>query len=273
MPDGLAYAGLNLAGPALTARDLSGLLSLPERRGENVPVPGRHGTVRAQRKRYGGLVAPFEILVRGYRLDGTANVEDPAGQVAANLDVLGRVLALDAGLLVHTLPDESTRSVVAEARAAVDATRDRSGMLATVKVAFESASAFWRADEDTVATVTLPSGGSAQLGEFDGCTAPIDDAVVTFGPGANPRLDAGDGFIAYDATIPSGATVTIDCGAYDVRTTGALTRDRTKLRTTPGAGTWLELAAEVGGPTVQLTHAGGSPMNITVAARKAWVFG
>lgn len=278
MAEGLSYGGLNLAGPALTARDLSGLLSLPERRGENVPVPGRHGAVRTPRKRYGGRVAPFEILVRGfdYATGAAATSTEQARElVAANLDLLGRALALDEAPLVHTMADESTRSVLAEARGAVDATRDKSGVLATVKVAFESASAFWRADTPTVASVALANGGTGQLAELDGCTAPIDDALIVFGPGDPPRLtDLGSGtWVAYDTAIGGGRTLRLDCAEWEGAGTGGLVFDRTKLRTTPGVGRWLELTPTVGGPLVQLTHANAGAMDVTVTARKAWMFG
>ncbi len=275
MADGLAYAGLSLAGPALTARDLSGLLAVPERIGENVPRPGSHGTVRAARKRYGGRTAPFEIVVRGYDpITGAANVADPAGQVQANLDLLGRVLSLDAAPLVHTMGDD-VRQVQAEARAAVEADRHKSGMMATVKVAFESTDAFWRDVTPTAATTSINSGGTAQLAELDGGTAPIDDPIVTFGPGGPVVLtDVTSGlWLAYDAVIGAGQTLTLDCAEWSGVGGGGLVFDRTKLRTTPGVGRWLELTPDIGGPTIRLDHDSAGAMDVTVTARKAWLFG
>jgi hypothetical protein len=278
MPHGLSYAGVSLAGPALTARDLSGTLKIPERRGENVPVPGRHGAVRAERKRYGALTAPFEILVRGYDLTTGAaatTTEQAAAYVDANLDILARLLALDEAPLVHTMDDDTQRQVVAEARAAVEGERHPSGVYAVVKVAFESASAFWRGVDPVAAVAELSSGATAQLAELDGSTAPIDDPVITLGPGTNPVVtDVASGlWLAYDATIGSGQTLTVDCAEWELRGTGGLVPDRTKLRTTPGVGTWLELSPSIGGPTVQLEHPSGGAMSISVTARRSWLFG
>lgn len=277
MAEGLSYAGVSLAGPALTARDLSGTLATPERRGENVPVPGRHGTVRAARKRYGGRTAPFEILVRGYTLDGVAaaTTEQAAAYVTANLDILARLLALDEAPLVHTMGDATQRQVMAEARAAVEGDRHKSGVYAVVKVAFESSSAFWRGVDPVAAVAELTSGGTAQLAELDGCTAPIDDPVIVLGPGTNPVVtDVASGlFLAYDAVIGVGQTLTVDCAEWELRGTGGLVPDRTKLRTTPGVGSWLELSPSIGGPLVQLEHPSGGAMSISVTARRAWLFG
>lgn len=277
MPDGLTFGGLDLNTRAIGFVDLSGVLALPERRGENVPVEARHGTVRAARKKYGGRIAPFEFLVTGRTPAGLLPA-DPGAQFTANLHELGAALAQDAALLVHTLPDATARQVLAECRAAVTPERARAGTLARVRAAFESHEAFWRAlTATTVGPVPLAAAGTRLLSEFAGSDAPIDDPVVTFGPGTNPVLtDTATGvFVAYDAVIGAGETLVLDCADWTGTGTGGLTFDRTKLRHTAGEGRWFGLDPVRGGaPTVRLDHNGGAtPMDVTIAARQAWMFG
>lgn len=276
-PDGLTFAGLDLNTRAIGFVDLSGALALPERRGDNVAVEGRHGTVRASRKKYGGRIAPFELLV---------TARTPAGALPANLDAqldtnlreLGAALASDVAPLVHTLPDGTARQVQAECRAAVTPERGKAGRLVRVKVAFESHEAFWRAlTPTTTGAVPLAAGGTQLLTGFALSDAPIDDPIVTFGPGTNPVLtDTGSGvFVAYDATIGAGQTLVLDCADWAGTGTGGLTFDRTLLRTTPGEGRWFGLDPVRGtAPTIRLDHNGGAtPMNVTISARQSWMFG
>lgn len=275
--DGLSFAGLDLATPAITAIDLSGCLAIPERRGENIPVAGRHGTVRAARKKYGGRIAPFEFLIRGRRADGTLPA-DPRAQVDANLHELGAVLALDSGLLVHTLADGTLRQIRAECRASINPDREKLGTLVTVPAAFESHEAFWRAlTVTTVGPFSLVDGGTRLMTEFALSDAPIDDPVLTFGPGTNPVLtDVASGvFVAYDGVIGAGQTLVLDCADWTGVGTGGLTFDRTRLRTTPGEGRWFGLDPVRGAaPTIRLDHNGGpTPMDFTISARQAWMFG
>lgn len=274
--DGLSFAGLNLATAAITAVDLSGVLAVPERRGENIPVEGRHGTVRAARKKYGGRIAPFEFLVRGRTAAGVVPA-DPRAQVDANLHELGAVLALDSGLLVHTMRDGTVRQITAECRAALSPSRTRQGGLVRVPAVFESHEAFWRSLSSTsVGPFTLTTGATRLMSEFAASDAAIDDAVITFGPGSNPALfDHVTGvFVAYDAVIAAGRTLVLDCSTWTGTGTGGLVFDRTKLRTSPTEGRWFGLDPVRGSaPTVRLTHTGGGTMQVTISARQSWIFG
>lgn len=276
MPQGLSFAGLNLATPAITAVDMSGALNVPDRDGENVPVPGRHGTARAPRKKYGGRMAPFDLLIRGRTAAGAVPA-DPVAQIDANLRELGAVLALDSGLLVQTLADGTQRQILAECRASIKGKREKVGSLAVVPVVFESHESFWRALTATTAgPFALTTGSTRLMTEFAVSDAPIDDPIVTFGPGFNPTLTdpATNVFVAYDATIAAGQSIVLDCSTWLGSGTGGLVFDRTKLRVTPGEGRWFSLDPVRGSaPTVRLTHTGGGTMNVTLSARQAQVFG
>jgi hypothetical protein len=273
--EGLSFAGLDLGTRAISFVDLDGPLALPERRGENVAVEGRHGMVRAARKKYGGRVAPVELLVTGRTAAGVLPA-DPRAQLDANLRELGAALAVDVAPLVHTLSSGVQRQVLAECRAAVTPTRGRAGTLVRVKAVFESHEAFWRALTPTVASFSLAAGASRLLAEFAPSDAPIDDPVLTFGPGPAPtlRVPATGLFVAYDAPIGAGQTLVLDCAEWDGSGTGGLVFDRTKLRTTPGEGRWFGLDPVRGSaPTVRLDFNGGGTMPVTISARQSWMFG
>lgn len=275
MTEGLTIGGVNVSTLAVRVIDLSGLLRVPERRGENVPIPGRHGDLRVPRKRYAGREIALEFWIRGAQPDGTVPA-NPRAQFYTNLRTLGQLLGQQVTTMVHTLPDGTTRQIDVEALTAVDASRYKSGDLAKIGVAFTAASAFWEASAPTtIGPFSLTAGGTRQLTELADTDAPIDDAVVTFGPGSNPVLTCvGSGsFIAYDDVIASGRSVALDTGAWTGVGGGGLTYDRTKVRSDPRDGGWFTLDPAPGGPTVRLDHTGGGSAPVTLSLRKKWLFG
>lgn len=275
MAEGLTINGVNVSTFALRTIDLSGLLAVPQRRGENIPIPGRHGSLRVPRKRYGARDTALEFWVRGAQPDGTVPA-DPKAQFYANLHQLAQAIGPDVVTLVHTLPDGSTRRIEAEAIAAVEGARYKAGDLGRVKVVFSSAGAFWEATTPTtIGPFSLATGGTRQLVELADADAPIDDPTITFGPGSNPTLTVvGSGvFVAYDAVIAGGQSVALDTGAWSGTGSGGLTYDRSKVRSDPRDAGWLTLDPTIGGPTVRLDHTGGGSASVTVAARKKWLFG
>lgn len=268
---------LDVTTPAIIARDLSGALAIPEKRGENTAANGRHGTIRSQGKKYGGREAVMEFLVFGRTAAGVVPA-DPKAQLYANLHELGQVLAQDVFPMIHQLPDGTLREIPVEVMTAVTPERHKVGDFATVKVAFTSASAFWRAQDVTTASVSLANNGTRVMSEFAASDAPIDDLILTFGPGPGPDLydTRSNGlFLAYDATIASGQGLIVDCGRKRLTGTGGLIPDRTLLRTHPSDGRWFALDPVIGGaPTIRLDHGGGAtPMNLTLAGKQSWMFG
>jgi len=275
MVEGLTIGGVNVSTYAVRVIDLSGLLRVPERRGENLPMPGRHGNLRVPRKRYNGREMALEFWIRGAQPDGTVPA-NPKAQFYTNLRTLGQIIGQDLVTLVHTLPDGTTRRIDAEALTAVDAMRYKAGDLGKVSVAFTSAAAFWEASAPTtIGPFSLTAGGTRQLTELADCDAPIDDATITFGPATNPVLTCvGSGsFLAYDELIASGRSVALDASAWSGVGAGGLTYDRAKVRSDPRDGGWFCLDPAPGGPTVRLDHTGGGSAPVTITARKKWLFG
>lgn len=279
MAEGLTWGGVDVASFAIRAVDLSGLLAIPAKRGENVPVAGRDGAVGGGRKFYNGREFVVEFLLRGCLPDGTI----PAGPAGAlfysNLHVLAALCVQDLATLVHTgMPDGGAdRTLPVEVLNTVDPTRWLAGMSGSVKVAFTSTAAFWRSIAVTTATFTLASGATRKLVEFAPSDGRIDDALVTFGGGAttgnNPTLTQVETAMAlgYDETFTAGKSMQL--GDYSNNGVG-LTFDRLKLRTDPRIGAWWVIDPVPGdAPTLRLNLTGGGPMQITVAARQSWAVG
>jgi hypothetical protein len=272
----LWLGGVDVADLAIRAIDLSGALTVPERRGGNQEADGRHGAIHTPRKKYRGRRAVFEFWLRGTLPDGTVP-QDPKSEFYTNLHRLAQILAQDRVLMVHQLPDGTRREILVEVVTAVEPSRYRTGDLAKVGLAFDSADAFWQAQQPTTVELSLPAGATYELTEFAASDAPIDDALITFQPGPSPVLTQTDTgiFLAYDATIAAGQTLDVDCQAWRGSGTGGLVFDRTKLRTHPADGRWFALDPVIGGaPTVRLDHQGGAtPMDLSISARQKWLFG
>jgi hypothetical protein len=272
----LWLSGIDVATFAIRAIDLSGLLAIPEKRGENTPADGRHGMIRTPRKKYNGRESVIEFWIRGAEADGTVPA-DPKSRFYENLRVLGQVLAQDEFPMIHQLPDGTKREIMVEVLAAVAPERWKHGDLAKVSVAFTSAEAFWHSQDVSTVTVNLGNQGTRIMTEFGASDAPIDDAVLTFYEGSGPDFYHAESglFVAYDAVIPAGQTLIVDCGRKKLFGTGGLIPNRTLLRTHDEDGRWWSLEPVVGAvPSIRLEHGGGStPMRVDIAARQKWMFG
>lgn len=277
--EALSWGGVDVASWAIRAKDLSGLLAIPARRGENPTVAGRAGRLYQPRKVHDGREFVVEFLVRGATADGRV----PADRVSAavfydNMHVLAALAVGEPRVMRHTLPDGTVRELVVEVLTPVEPERWLAGMNATVKVAFTSTWAWWRSVDTVTAERTLAAGQTATLTEFAPSDAPIDDAVVTFAAGTstgnNPRLtqtDPGGAYIGYRRAFTAAERLAV--GDYSWNPTG-FTFTRTALDTDPRVGTWFVLDPIPGGaPTVRLDLTGAGPMTIRVAARQAYGVG
>lgn len=74
---------------------------------------------------------------------------------------------------------------------------------------------FWRAAGDPVEAAPLTSMGTAPLGVFDGCTAPLVDAVVRVsGPYGWCHLTSGDTGLLLDQSLTSGRHTFVDLASW-----------------------------------------------------------
>lgn len=277
--EALEWAGVDVASFAIRAKDLSGLLAVPARRGENIAVAGRDGRIRQQRKSYEGREFVVEFLVRGALPDGTVPTDRPSAAVFyESMHVLAALCAQDVATLVHTLPDGTTRRLPVEVINAIEPERWLAGMAATVRVAFTSPAAWWRSLDTVVAERTLAAGQTAVLDEFADSDGRIDDALVTFAAGTstgnNPRLTQVETGITvgYNHTFTAAHALTV--GDYTWTPVGGMSFDRRDLVTDPRIGPWFVLdPVPHGAPTVRLDLTGGGPMTIRVEARQSWAVG
>lgn len=274
--DRLWLGGVNVADFAIRAIDLSGALAVPEKRGGNVEAEGRHGAIHTPRKKYRGRRAVFEFWLRGTLPDGTVPA-DPKSTFYDNLHTLAQILAQDRVPMVHQLPNGVRREILVEVVTTVEPSRYRTGDLAKVGIAFDSAEAFWHSQTVTTVPFSLAAGETRTLTAFGPSDAPIDDAVIEFGPVENVVLTQTQTgiFVAYDDLIPTGQGLIVNCSEHRLYPVGALVPDRRKLRTHPSDGRWFALDPVIGGaPIIRLDHNGGAtPVAGSISARQKWLFG
>jgi hypothetical protein len=215
VPEQLLVNGVDLGSYAFMTSDISGLLSVPARRGDDVVVPGRHGRIRRPRKRFdaGEIVLPMWIV--GCRPNGTIPSGGMAREFFSRRDQLLRLFHGDDVALQFTRPNSEVLTTTAEVVDVMDFTRRWAEPIAQVSVALRLADAFWTETTDVSQTITGATGTTADLIAFAGSTAPIADARVTFyGPASNPQVAIGDRWVRYNGVIGAGRQLVLECGHW-----------------------------------------------------------
>lgn len=272
MSEALTLNGVSLASLAYMLPDISGIMSTPARRGENVTVPGRHGAIRNRNKRFdpGELVLPLWIL--GCEEDGSI----PGGSTAAEeffkrRDELLRLLYSDPLILEYTRPDGlAVQASVEMAADPVDFTRVAAQPIGKIAVALSVTGAFWSDSATVTQTVTGTSGVVQALTAFEGATAPMADLVLTFGPCNNPSLTAGNRYVTYNEVISSGRQLVINTSNWTVSpgTGSAWSPDPRLVEFGPGP-TWFELSPTA--ESVTFTHTGGGSATCSIAGHRKYL--
>lgn len=273
MTESLTVNGISLATRSVMLTNTSGLMTAPGRRGENIQVPGRHGRIPTRSKRYEQGELVLDLWVDGVLADGTI----PGGSTALRQFELRRDEILRAfhadTVVVDFTPDSGvTRRALCEVVDVMDFSRVGAEPLARVSVALVVPGAFWFELTDQTHTATLANGGSTSATPFAGATAPMDELVLTFGPGNNPELGQGAVFFAYDGVIGAGQTLAVNTATWTASGTGGLVVDYSKLRH-GGSPRWFEMTPDDPAPTLSLIHTGGSPMQVTVVGRRKFLTG
>jgi hypothetical protein len=276
--EALTLNGVDLNGLVSNVESVAGLLRTPVRRGESIRVPGRHGALRRADRPYdpGEITLPFWVIgahpATGVALTG----DEEASSYYARADALVALLHAPDLLFEHTLPDGTSRRCRAElADEPLDFTRQAgSPLFGRVSVALSLPDAFWYEPVLRPAgPYTVVTGAPVELAPFAGATAPMAGLQITFtGPINNPELRQPEtgSFVAYDAVIGSGQTVTIDCDTETITASGGLVVDYTKLRYRPPR--WFELDPTAG-LEVQLVHTTGGSRMFTVAGQRKFLTG
>lgn len=282
MTESIAVDGYNL--DQLVAQGVqgnSGLFTAAAKRGSNVTVAGRDGTLHVPGKRYGEATVVLPLWARGVNPDGTLP-DDPAAQLACIgrvRDIVKRFTVHDLVTIRHTLTDGTAREIVGEVTDAIDATMRGSGRdtLGQATIGLTCADPFWT---DIVPTaVTITSGAAVALPGFGSASARMADLLVTFGPSSNPVLTqpAYGMSLAYDGIIDAARTLEVDTAEWVV--TGRVDAGGTwNPGTAPtqhirriqhsGDARLFVLHPDLPHPVVQLTHTGGGTAQVTVSGRQ-----
>jgi len=266
MTEAVTVNSVDLATIGVAMESLAGFLSTAPRRGGNVTLPGRHGALRTTYKQYdsGEVVLPLWVL------------GDSDAELLANIDAVESLFHAETVTIDHTLPDATVRRAVGEVSEVLKFAREHhtTPLAAQVSVAVTVPGAFWfDISTATSGPHALATGGTVQLAGFAGATAPMDELVVTFGPGNNPRLSQPltGFFVAYDGVIGSGQSLILNtASSTPLVGTGGLVVDYSKLRYS-GSSRFFELRPSPGGPTVSLTHTTGGTMTVTVAGPRKYL--
>lgn len=274
MAEQIIANGLDLRAVTHNAESLAGLLTTPARRGSNIEVPGRHGAIATANKRYaqGEIVLP--LWVKGVNEFGVVGTQDQQlTRFYANLDALIQAFSAETVVLDHVLADGSTRRALCQLAEPIAFSRDpASPLFGRCSVALVIPGAFWSELTDQTHTASLSTGMSTVATPFAGATAPMDELVITFGPGNNPELGQGSVFLAYDGVIGSGRTLVVNTSTWQASGTGGLAVDYSKLRH-GGSPRWFEIRPESPAPTLQLSHTGGGQMSVTITGKRRYLTG
>jgi len=278
MIEGWVVNGASISNLAYILTDASGAATAPGRRGDNIPVPGRHGELRTVRKPYDVGTVVLLLTVAGCLPDGSV----PGGSTEmaeffARADALLLLFSAETVTLDHTRPDGSVRRCVGEVTAVMDFTRVGPAPIGRISIAMTLYDPFW-ADISPVTTgaLTWTSGQTRTLSAFAGASAPMADLdILITGPANNPevRQPATSSFIAYDGLIGAGQTLTIRCDdtvEAPLVGTGGLVPDYTKIRYLPPR--WFDLTPAAG-LDVQVVHTGGGSVPVTISGRRKHLIG
>lgn len=260
---------------------ITGLMTVPAKRNGNLVIPGAHGQLHAVGKRFdaANLVSP--MWVRGVNPDGTIpSGTDDATRLAfhARVRALVAMFAPERVTLRHTLTDGTAREITGEVTDVLDFTVRGSGRhtLGQVAVGLNCADPFWTDLADTTDSITVTTGGTGTLEQFDGASAPMENLIVTFGQQSNPRLEqAATGvFVGYNGVIGAGQSLVVNTATWALSGTGGLTITAASYTNLyyggPGTSRWFALNPAAGGPVVALTHTGGGSATVTVTGRRRY---
>lgn len=267
----LTANGIELSTLAYNIESLTGRLSVPPRRGKDVDVPGRHGTVRTPNKKYtsGTVVLPMWVVGSD---DGWFPIgADSKDLLYANIDKLTRIFSSDTVELIHTLPNGSSRKIIGQVVDAIDFTSQAGATRATFAVSLSTSGAFWE-DLDVI-TASKTGTGSWEVAEFHGATAPMDDLTVKFtGPSTNPRITNSSGvYVQYSAVLTGSQTIIIDCATWTLMGT-AITPSLSALIHV-GDPRWFVLNPKESAPVATTSQTAGSTGVFVLIGRRKYLVG
>lgn len=276
MIEDIKLNGISLNTMSFAVPDMSGLMSVPSRRGSDVVVPGRHGAIRTPHKRFETAEYTLPLWIVGCNPDGSVPAgSSEAAQFWANRDLLLQQLYSPSLTVTFVRSEGTAVSAQCEVVEAVDFTRVNTIPVAKVSVVLVNTSAFWAEASTRAQSVTGVTGSVVPLTEFAGSTAPIEDTTVTFyGPVNNPQLIHGGYSVQYGGTLTSGQQLVINSGNWQV-TPGTGSTWAPNLRQvsfSPGPR-WFEINPAVQPFSVTFIHTTGSGVSAScvIAGRRKFL--
>lgn len=274
MNESLTINGVALDSLAYMVPDVSGLLTVPAMRGDNVVVPGRHGRIKTPRKRFDEAEIVLPMWVAGSLPDGSIPVGSSAArQFFARRDELLRLFYADPVTLAFTRPDGHVVNATCEVTEVLDFTRVAAEPLAKVSVALTIFGAFWQDSVAVSQAITGPTGTAQPLTAFAGATAPMSDLLITVaGPCSNPMFTHGDRWVKYNGVVSAGQQLVLNTETWQV-SPGTGTVWAPDLRQVEfGAGpNWLEIDPTVSPFQVTFVHTGGGSASAVISGRRKYL--
>lgn len=238
----LSVDGVVLNTLAKNITSLTGRLRTPDVRGENARVPSRNGAIYTPGKMYdeGQIVLPMWVV--GSDDDGAIPYGSDARKMFyKNMDTLTELFRPRRRLLDlrHKLPDGTVRQALCEVQEAIDFTTESYDPIGKFSVVLTVPGSFWQDTVDKVSNQPITSSGQLlTLTEFRTATAPMEDLLYEFvGPWTNPKISATENSVAavpelsfqYNAAIPVGQSLTVDCANWKLTGSGGLVVDYSKV--------------------------------------------
>jgi hypothetical protein len=259
--------------------DGSGLFRGAALRTQNITVPRVHGEALSVLPVYGPGSVTLQLIVLG--IDRTTGIQlgDGTAQLRDNLRYLTRVLHAPEVTVTHEWPDaEQVQAVGRMSQDPFEGERwvsNPPGVQTSIQLSVPGA--FWQDVEPVVGAVhSLEFQETVELVEFAEASAPMDDLLITLGPGANPYLyqQGTDSVVAYRDIIEPGTSLVIDTIKGELRAGPgeAWTPDYTKLRFFPWPR-WFQLDPSTGTPVLMLESSAGDAMDVQITARRKYRIG
>lgn len=250
----LLIDGVDISQYAYNVKDRAGRLHVPGRRGENIVLPGQHGTSYVPGKPFDENAIPLSMWAVGANADGSVpGSGDRRAQCLANLDMLVRLFQKGALISVKQMYTASTgRECYAEVKQAIDFSTMAGATRAEFAVELVVPGAFWRSIAATNQTILTGTSSPATLvfSTFAPSTAPLTGMQFDLlGPATDPVItDTTTGqWMKHSGAVPSGQHWIVDVAAWTATLNGA--NDIAALLHGGGAS-FLDLSANVAGPTV-----------------------
>lgn len=271
--------GTNLTNLARYIEVAEGLHDTPGPRGDDVVVPGAHGTLdlnadSAQaRRRYGPGSITFRMNVAGVD-PGTGlpgvDPEDPA-LFLDRVDELAALFHKRSLTIVHER-DDGDRRCVARLAKPLQVVRELSSPLFGRFVAeCVIPGGFWRDTSDTTVTdTTVSTGDTLDVSTLCG-NAPCTDAVITLGPISNPMVTQGSTYLQYNGVVSSGRQLVVNTGTWslDDGSGTAWTPSPEAIAYGPGPS-WFEIDPLLS-TSLTVTHTGGGTASVSITAARQWL--